>query len=302
MNHGYIKLYRKVMDSFVWTNPQMFKLWMLCLMKASHDDRRFLFNGQEIRVSSGQFVTGRDALGKEYNEGTQSDQQVVSRTLWRWMKKFENEQMLSIKSTTKYSIISINNWNEYQVSDQQLSSDCPSTVQHLSTYKNDKNDKNDKNNNISSSKRKTHVYAEDSIYYQLANKLFGKISQNQNIKKPNLNSWADDIRKMIKIDKRSHSQVSNMIEWCTTDSFWSTVVLSAKKLRDKYDTMAAQANREYHKKSNSYQRQPIRKEKLPDWADKPQVDTDDPEKVAEINQRLQEYLKNKEESRNDGIK
>lgn len=183
MNRGYIKLYRKVMDSFVWTNPQMLKLWMLCLMKASHENRKFLFNGQEIRVSSGQFVTGRDAIGKEFNEGVPSDQRVVSRTLWRWLKKFENEQMLSIESNTKYSIISIKNWSEYQVSDQQLSSDCPSSVQHLSTYKNEKNEKNDKKVVVSEKNDFSNVV-------QSYEQVFGMINS---LTIQNLQMWCEDL-------------------------------------------------------------------------------------------------------------
>ncbi|MDW0303732.1 DnaD domain protein [Enterococcus faecalis] len=147
MNTGYIKLYRKVTNSFVWTNANMFKLWSLCLMKASHKESRFIFNGQEIAVSSGQFVTGRAVIEKEFNEGVPRDQQIVGRTLWRWLKKFENEQMLSISSTPKYSVITINNWDDYQVNDQQVSNNRPTSVQQLSTYKNEKNEKNEKNIN-----------------------------------------------------------------------------------------------------------------------------------------------------------
>ena len=145
MDVGYIKLYRKITNSFVWTHPQMFKLWCLCLMKASHKENKFLFNGSEIIVSSGQFVTGRDAIAKEFNEGAKSDQAVVGRTLWRWLKKFEEEQMLSIDSNTKYSVITIENWHDYQVNDQHLSNVRPSSVQRLSTYKNEKNYINDNN-------------------------------------------------------------------------------------------------------------------------------------------------------------
>ena len=147
MNTGYIKLYRKVTNSFVWTNANMFKLWSLCLMKARNKESRFIFNGQEIAVSSGQFVTGRAVIEKEFNEGVPRDQQIVGRTLWRWLKKFENEQMLSISSTPKYSVITINNWDDYQVNDQQVSNNRPTSVQQLSTYKNEKNDKNEKNIN-----------------------------------------------------------------------------------------------------------------------------------------------------------
>ncbi|UWS52291.1 replication protein [Enterococcus faecium] len=252
MNTGYIKLYRKVTNSFVWTNANMFKLWSLCLMKASHKESRFIFNGQEIAVSSGQFVTGRAVIEKEFNEGVPRDQQIVGRTLWRWLKKFENEQMLSISSTPKYSVITINNWDDYQVNDQQVSNNRPTSVQQLSTYKNEKNDKNEKNinnNNKGSSIRSICGFGfRCRLKLLFEEELFKQICQNQEIKKPNLQSWADDIRKMIEIDKRTENQVRGMIEWSQHNVFWASNILSAKKLREKYDTMAAQANRDYKTK------------------------------------------------------
>ncbi|HDG0729691.1 TPA: hypothetical protein PFB27_001370 [Enterococcus faecium] len=243
MNLGYIKLYRKVTSSFVWTNPSMLKLWLLCLMKASHEGRRFLFNGNEVSLSSGQFVTGRDALAKEYNQGASSDQVIVSRTLWRWIKKFEKEEMLSISSTPKYSVISINKWEDYQSSDQHLSSDRPATVQHLSTNKNDKNDKNDKNNNNPRNSRKTREYADDDPNKKLAILLLKLIRKNQNIKEPDLDKWANTIRLTIESDKRTGREVQDMIVWATSNDFWSGVILSPTSLRKHFDKMAIQKNK-----------------------------------------------------------
>ncbi|HBL1746590.1 TPA: hypothetical protein LP336_002256 [Enterococcus faecium] len=242
MNLGYIKLYRKVTSSFVWTNPSMLKLWLLCLMKASHEGRRFLFNGNEVSLSSGQFVTGRDALAKEYNQGASSDQVIVSRTLWRWIKKFEKEEMLSISSTPKYSVISINKWEDYQSSDQHLSSDRPAPVQHLSTNKNDKNDKNDNNNNPRNS-RKTREYADDEPNKKLAILLLKLIRKNQNIKEPDLDKWANTIRLTIESDKRTGKEVQDMIVWATSNDFWSGVILSPTSLRKHFDKMAVQKNK-----------------------------------------------------------
>ncbi|OTN77106.1 hypothetical protein A5886_002186 [Enterococcus sp. 8G7_MSG3316] len=285
MNLGYIKLYRKVTSSFVWANPSMLKLWLLCLMKASHEGRRFLFNGHEVSLSSGQFVTGRDALGKEYNLGAPSDQVIVSRTLWRWMKKFENEEMLSITSTPKYSVISIKNWDEYQSSDQQLSSGRPAPVQQLSTNKNDKNDKNDKNNNIVSKKSKKRIYPDDDPNKKLAVLLFRKISQNQNIKEPDLDNWANTIRLTIESDKRAGKEVQDMIVWATQDEFWKGVVLSASSLRRNFDKMNAQMNRQPANKKI------VREEKLPDWAQgEVQEAQISPERQAEIDAKLAAYL------------
>ncbi|KRK70208.1 hypothetical protein [Lacticaseibacillus nasuensis] len=141
-DQGWIKVYRKITHSFVWADPNLLKLWMLLLIKASHGGNRFLFNGHEVSVSSGEFVTGSVALASEFNAGVPHDKQLSGRQLWRWVKRFENEGMLSIKSTNKYSVISIINWNNYQSDDKQLSINCQSSVNQVSTIKNAKNKDN----------------------------------------------------------------------------------------------------------------------------------------------------------------
>ena len=271
MDIGYIKLYRKITNSFVWTNPNMLKLWLLCLMKASHKESKFLFNGKEVVVSSGQFVTGGYAIAKEFNEGASSDNQVVGRTLWRWLKKFENEEMLSIKSTTKYSVITINNWHEYQSNDNQVSSECQTTVKRVSTYKNDKNDKNEKNIKDNSRKSAKRTYDEDSIYYQLSVFLFEEMKKNNpEVKHPDFDKWADEVRKMVELDGRKEEQVKNMIIWSQSNDFWKGIVLSTKKLREKYDQMKVQALQPV--KKNSWQ-QNAKKEELPEWANATKSET-----------------------------
>ncbi|EOH58841.1 hypothetical protein [Enterococcus mundtii] len=242
MNLGYIKLYRKVTSSFVWTNSDMFKLWILCLMKASHEDRKFLFNGQEVRLTSGQFVTGAHAIAKEYNEGVPSDKAIAWRTLWRWLKKFENEELLTIQSNARYSVITIINWSDYQSSDKPVTSDGQSNDKPVTTNKNDKNDKNDKNNNPRNT-RKSRAYADDDPNKKLAILLLKLIRKNQNIKEPDLDKWANTIRLTIESDKRTGKEVQDMIVWATSHEFWSSVILSPTSLRKHFDTMTAQKDK-----------------------------------------------------------
>ncbi|MBF7122800.1 conserved phage C-terminal domain-containing protein [Pediococcus pentosaceus] len=139
-DQGWISLYRKIQNSFVWTNSDQLKLWLLILMKANHSENKFLFNGNEIFLSSGQMVTGRDAIALEFNNGVKPVQRVSSRQLWRWIKQFEKEQMLSIESTSRNSVITVKNWSEYQQHDQQVSSKRPAPVQQVSTNNNDNNE------------------------------------------------------------------------------------------------------------------------------------------------------------------
>ena len=239
MNTGYIKLYRKVTNSFVWTNANMFKLWSLCLMKASHKESRFIFNGQEIAVSSGQFVTGRAVIEKEFNEGVPRDQQIVGRTLWRWLKKFENEQMLSISSTPKYSGITINNWDDYQVNDQQVSNNRPTSVQQLSTYKNEKNDKNEKN---------VVVVEEQQSVFQLYQSIFGMLNS---VTTQNLEYWCNDLSTELVSEALKISAKSNARNFKYTESILRNWEQEGVKTLDDVKALAVKRERTTTKQQKS---------------------------------------------------
>lgn len=97
-------------------------------------------------------------------------------------------------------------------------------------------------NKKTSSKSRKRVYEESEVEYELATYLFQAIKNNNpEAKSPNMQTWSNDIRLMITRDKRKPSQIKNMIDWCQSDSFWMTNILSPKKLRDKYDQMKVKA-------------------------------------------------------------
>lgn len=102
------------------------------------------------------------------------------------------------------------------------------------------------NKKDNSQKSKKRIYDVDSIHYQLAEYLFEEMKKNNpEVKEPKLNDWANDIRLMMEIDNRKEEQVRNMIIWSQSNDFWKGVILSAKKLRDRYDQMKVQANQPY---------------------------------------------------------
>src|SRR5690554_1176075 len=136
---GWISLHRKIMDNPIYSNAGMLKLWIHCLLKASHAEHEQLIGTQIIKLDPGQFVTGRDALAEEFNKGAKKSEVVTARTLWRWLKKFEEWQMLSIKSTTQFSVVTILKWSDYQKGVQRVSNACPTDVQRVSTNNNDNN-------------------------------------------------------------------------------------------------------------------------------------------------------------------
>ena len=124
------------MDNPIYSNANMLKLWVHCLLKASHTEHKQLVGNQMVILEKGQFVTGRDALFNEFNKGAKSSEIVSAVSLWRWLKKFEEWQMLNIKTTTKYSVISILGWNEYQQSEQQVNNKRTANEQQMITNNN----------------------------------------------------------------------------------------------------------------------------------------------------------------------
>lgn len=281
------------MDSFVWTNPNMYKLWSLCLMKASHERRKFLFNGKEIWLNSGEFVTGRDAITFEMNKGAKREHQVNSASVWRWLKKFESEQMLNIKSTTKYSVISINNWDEYQGSEQQVNINRTTSEQQVNTNKNDKKDKNEKNNNNNNSEHPA----------ELVQKLYGKFPTG--ILQGELSRWVQEWpREMICFAIQTSFDYGKELSSLKP---YINRILDNWRI-NKIDNLekAIEANNQFKNRTNKpiqnanySSRKVVRSEPIPNWMNEEQSEPVlSPERQAEIDAKLQNYLnqkKNKKE-------
>jgi hypothetical protein len=102
---------------------------------------------------------------------------------------------------------------------------------------------------------------------------------NPEAKKPNMQSWADQLRKMVELDGRTLEQVKGMIEWSQADDFWKVNVLCTKKLREKYDQMRVAANANYKKKKT---------EKMPEWTENPNTTETplEPEEQRAIEERI----------------
>lgn len=127
------------MNNPVWQDPKLLKLWMLCLLEASHKEYEQLVGRQIVKLQPGEFVTGRYALAKAFNDGAKKSDFVPESTIWRWMKWLEKNDFLNIKSTTKFSVISIKNWNLYQQNEQQMNNKRTTNEQQVDTNNNGNN-------------------------------------------------------------------------------------------------------------------------------------------------------------------
>ena len=127
MNKGYVKLWRKALDSGMLKNHEVWVFWTYCLLKATHKPCKAIIGNQEVFLEPGQFVFGRRKAAEETNL---SERQI--RTCLDILKKWEN---VTIKTTNKYSVITIVKWQIYQQSiyendhqnDQQPANKVPHT-------------------------------------------------------------------------------------------------------------------------------------------------------------------------------
>jgi hypothetical protein len=229
---GWIKLHRKLINKAIWktSTPEQKVILITLLMMASHVENEWEWQGKKFTCQPGQFVTSLKSIADNAGQG------ITIQNVRTALVRFEKYDFLTNQSTKTGRLITIVNWGLYQNNDEVTNKDTNKDLtkhqqrpnKDLTPIKNDKNDKNDKKN----------LYDENSIEFRLANYLFELIKKNNpNHKKPNLQKWADDMDKILRIDKRPAKEVKLVIEFTQKDSFWKSNVLSVTKLRDKYDQL-----------------------------------------------------------------
>lgn len=121
----WVKLHDKFLEWEWHDKPEMVALWLHLLLFANWKDRRW----HGIVVRRGQLVTGRQAL----SEATGLSVRTIRTCLGRLIQTGE----ITIKSTNKYSIITICKYDSYQENenaiDQQVTSNRPTIDQQSTT-------------------------------------------------------------------------------------------------------------------------------------------------------------------------
>ena len=111
---GCIRRDRKFQEHWIWKRNEPFdkrSAWLDRLLRANYKDTIINFEGKEIEVKKGSFITSEIKLSNK----------------WKWSRKkvrtfletLERDNMLTKESTTKYTTISIENWDLYQFKEQQ---------------------------------------------------------------------------------------------------------------------------------------------------------------------------------------
>ena len=129
MNRGFIKVWRKTVDAGWLQNHKLCAFWLWCLLKATHKEYDLIVGCQQVHLMPGDFVFGLNKASEELAMSIRS-----IRTIINFLKKSQN---LTIKTTNKFSIISIVNWDIYQQTETTIDTqnDKPLTSYRQATDK-----------------------------------------------------------------------------------------------------------------------------------------------------------------------
>ena len=130
---GWIKIHRKFLDWQWFGKSEPVHLFIYLLLKANHKDGQW----QGIDIKRGQLITSFGKISSDTGISLQ-----VVRTL---LKKFENTNEIVVKSTNKFTMLTILKYECYQdeneSTNKQLTNNQQTTNKQLTTNKNVKNNK-----------------------------------------------------------------------------------------------------------------------------------------------------------------
>lgn len=122
MSVGYIKLYRKIQESFLWDKSEVSKLqaWIDLIMMASYKDRTIMIRDHKINIKRGQLVFSQRTLSERWGWSRNKVE--------RFLKVLEEENVIKPENIYVTTLITIFNYDKYQCNESTYeASEKPAT-------------------------------------------------------------------------------------------------------------------------------------------------------------------------------
>jgi hypothetical protein len=130
--HGRFWVHRQIISSEVFCDPDLLKVWIWCLARASWKPRTWEpaktgRGSTAVYLKPGQFVFGRKAAGKELD--------MPAATVELRMKRLKNMGNLDMQPGSHFTLVTVQNWQIYQrrprKPDKQLTGNWQATDRQL---------------------------------------------------------------------------------------------------------------------------------------------------------------------------
>jgi hypothetical protein len=195
---GWIKLDRDLLTWPYYRNSEAVHLLVHLILKANHSDQYF----EDTLIRRGQLMTGRKALSR--------DTGLSERKIRTLLLKFKKAQILTTKATSKFSIITLLNYDVYQSSintsdqqnSQQATSKRPASDHKQECIKNDNNEKEGKGVRLSFSDVES-FFIQHGKPAELAQKFFETYKSGYDTKGNPITDWQAKAQKWFETNPPS---------------------------------------------------------------------------------------------------
>ena len=134
MSEGFVKLPREIVYWRWFSDPDVLRLYIFLLTKAAFKKTEY----KNETLEAGQVLTGRKLLAEQLG--------INESKVRRLLEKLKSSGDISVKSTNKYSVITLLKWGETQKSDYFFAGKRPTTDQQLTNNRPHNNNLNNSNN------------------------------------------------------------------------------------------------------------------------------------------------------------
>lgn len=167
---GYISLYRSIQESWIYPNHRKyteFEAWIDLLMMVNYKDNKALIDKQLVVCERGSTITSELNLGYRWLWGRTS--------VRSFLQLLEKDGMIMKKSTSKYTHITICNYDTYQISqttnkqranNEQTTSEQQPNNERTQLNKDNKDNKGNKDNNSLIAERSKILYDEINAFIE----------------------------------------------------------------------------------------------------------------------------------------
>lgn len=148
MGSGFVKLFRSITEWEWYQDANTMRVFLHLLLHANYKPKKW----QGITIEAGQFITSRDKLAVDLKLSVQQ--------IRTSLNKLKSTSEITIKTTNRFTVITINKWQQYQGHEETKSdvnedyqpteqpASQPTDNQQITTTKKDKNEKEEKKKDI----------------------------------------------------------------------------------------------------------------------------------------------------------
>ena len=209
---GWIKLHRKITEHEIWTDITTFRLFMLLLLKSTHQN----YEHKGLKLKPGQFIRSYSKLAEDltYREGRGS-KKVSKSTISNSIKKLVRNEMITVTETEVGTMFTIVNYQLYQRFDESEKTNA----ERLTKRKMD-----NKTEEESVNKNNTFISVVDYLNERAKTKFRHTSRKTQQLIKARFNEGfdMDDFKKVIDVKTKQWINDNNMRKYLRPETLFGT--------------------------------------------------------------------------------